>query len=539
METQAADQSTAPHIMNNGSPTIAGDSSPMPLSRARQVLLATTLTLAMLMSVAGMQAVTIGLPSISQDLHMKETDLEWILSAYSLTNGCLLLLSGRFADVYGRKRVLLTGMAWYAIWSLAGGFMQNGAGLVTSRAMAGCGAAMAVPSATGIIAHTFTGRARAYAYALFSAGAPLGGALGLIIGGLFVAYVKYSWRSALFFLAGLATLVVILTYLLVPNDSSHTDDPRIDWLGAALVTSGLVLLQFAISDGQGAPNGWKTSYIIALLIVGPVLIAAFFFWERHVIDKTTRPPLMRLQLFTRAKGRLSAMYFIGFVAWMGFHSLFYHATLYFQEVQQTGALGAMIRFLPTEISGLVCNCILALVIHRVPTQWLVCCGLLSTGFGNMCLALSERYTNYWAKPFHGMWLSAAGADFFFAPGMIFISALSLPDEQSVAAALFQTLIQLGGSFGISITSLLGYIQQNKALTAGMDVIDARLVGLQAAFWLGASMSFLAAVVALVASAGTGRLGMDKTGEDQGGQGGDEAGSEKDRSRDLSDQQERA
>ncbi|WVF72288.1 hypothetical protein IAT40_007100 [Kwoniella sp. CBS 6097] len=483
------------------------------LSTARQITLAITLTFAMLMSVSGMQALNIGLPTIQRDLHMQDTDLQWIVSAYSLTNGCLLLLSGRIADIHGRKKVLLAGMGWWALWSLIGGFMQNGAGLVTCRAMAGCGAAMSIPSATGIIAHNYTGKARSNAYALFSAGAPLGGALGLIIGGLFVAYVKYSWRSALFFLAGLGALTLIAIYFFVPPDVEHTDDRRVDWIGAGLVTIGLVLLQFAISDGQIAPQGWKTSYIIALLIMGPLMIIAFFFWEKHVIDKTTRPPLMRLQLWTRARGRLAAVYLVGFLSWMGFHSLFYHATLFFQDIQHTGPVGAMLRFLPTEIWGIICNVIVALIIHRVSTVWLLGTGLLATGLANVCLALSEQNTNYWVKPFHAMWLSVMGADFFFAPAIIFVAYLSLPDEQSVAGALLQTIIQLGGSFGISITSVLADIQQNKYLARGYGAEESKLEGLKAAFWLGSATCFAGVIVAVLALHGLGRVAKVDKGEE--------------------------
>lgn len=115
------------------------------------------------------------------------------------------------------------------------------------------------PSAVGIIAHTFTGRARSTAFASFSAGAPVGGALGLILGGLFTSYVKNTWRGALYCVAGLAFAVSICAFFLIPNDGSHSSDRRVDWIGAVLVTVGLIFLLFAVSDGENAPNGWKTS----------------------------------------------------------------------------------------------------------------------------------------------------------------------------------------------------------------------------------------------------------------------------------------
>lgn len=115
------------------------------------------------------------------------------------------------------------------------------------------------PSAVGIIAHTFSGRARSTAFASFSAGAPVGGALGLILGGLFTSYVSNTWRGALYCIAGLAFAVSICAFFVVPNDGSHSSDRRVDWIGATLVTVGLIFLLFSISDGENAPNGWKTS----------------------------------------------------------------------------------------------------------------------------------------------------------------------------------------------------------------------------------------------------------------------------------------
>ncbi|WVR05117.1 hypothetical protein IAU60_002129 [Kwoniella sp. DSM 27419] len=477
-----------------------------PLSKTRLICVAATVTFTLVMSAAGSQSLNIGLPTIQKDLDMLDTDLQWIASAFSLTNGCFLLLAGRLADVHGRRLVFLTGLVWYALWTLVGGFMQNGVGLVVSRALAGIGAAMTTPSAVGIIAGNFTGKARSTAFASFSAGAPVGGAIGLIIGGLFVSYVKNTWRGALFMLAGLAFAVIPIAYFVIPVDVAHTTDKRVDWTGAALVTVGLVLLMFVISAGESAPHGWKTGYIIALLIVGVLLIVGFFVWERHVVNKTTRPPLMRLQLWTRANGRLSAVYFIGFVAWMGFVSLFYNATLFYQEVQKTGPIGAMLRFMPTSVSGILCNVIVAFLVSKVPTQWLVCVGLIATGLGNVCFALSYQDTNYWRLPFNGMWLSVMGADFLMATGLIFVAKLALPDEQSVAGALFQTLMQLGGAFGLAFTAVIFNSQQTKAIDAGVPAAEAYLKGLHASFWLGAGTSFTALLIAIIALRGMGTIG---------------------------------
>jgi len=160
------------------------------ISMARTIGIALVTTMAMSLSGAGGMSLSIALPRIQQDLNMPESQLQWISSAFALTNGCFLLLSGRLADVYGRKVLFIAGVAWHAIWCLIGGFMHSAAGLVVTRALAGMGSALSIPSAIGIIASSFSGRTRASAFACFSAGGPIGGGLGLIVGGLLVAYTE-------------------------------------------------------------------------------------------------------------------------------------------------------------------------------------------------------------------------------------------------------------------------------------------------------------------------------------------------------------
>ena len=319
-------------------------------------------------------------------------------------------------------------------------------------------------------------------------------------------------------------MITILAVLVFPSDRRTTDDKRLDWFGAFLITLGLVLLQFSVSDAEGASRGWRTgctfmasvvansssrfvtSDIIALLIISIFLIVAFVFWENYLIKHTTRPPLMRLQLWTRANGRLAAVYMIGFVSFMGFVSTMYHSTLFFQQVQLLDPVQAFIRFLPCAVSGTLCNVLVAKIISRMPTQWIVCIGLCSTGIASVLYGTAPADVSYWAQPFNAMWSLVLGADFLMATGALFVSRLSLPGEQSVAGALFQTLIQLGGAFGLAITTVIATAYENKALSQGKQAIPALLEGLHAAFWLSAGISFLALAVAIVALRGMGTIG---------------------------------
>lgn len=160
------------------------------LSLWRTVGIVITATMASSLSGAGSMALSIALPDIQRDLNIPQGQLQWVSSAFALTNGCFLLLAGRVADVYGRKQCFIAGIVFNAIWSLIGAFMKNTAGFAVTRALAGTGTAFSIPSAIGIIASSFTGRTRTSAFAAFSAGGPIGGGLGLVIGGLLTEYTE-------------------------------------------------------------------------------------------------------------------------------------------------------------------------------------------------------------------------------------------------------------------------------------------------------------------------------------------------------------
>ncbi|KAL1410774.1 hypothetical protein Q8F55_001716 [Vanrija albida] len=476
------------------------------ISTARTVAIIAAVSIAMAISGAGGMALSIALPDIQRDLNMEEAQLQWVSSAFALTNGCFLLLSGRVADVYGRKLCFVLGLVWNAVWTLVGGFMHSAAALVVTRALAGMGSALFIPSAVGVIASTFSGRTRATAFASFSAGAPIGGALGMVLGGLLTAYTSTSWRGSLYVLAGATAACGVAGWLAILPDRGLDPDCRIDWVGAAIITIGLVLFQFSISDGESAPQGWKTGYIIALLILSLFFIAAFFFWEHYVETKTTRPPLMSLGLWTRSRGKLAATYAIGCITWIGFIPIFYNATLWYQQVQGTGVIGAMLRFLPCTVSGIICNIIVAKIIHIFNNQLLICIGIGATGIANVLMAVCKPESIYWAEAFNAMWLGVLGADFLMAVGSIFVSTLALPEEQSVAGALFQTMVQLGGAVGLAFASVIATNLQSKHLDKGKSAFDSLVYGLHGAFWFAAATCFAALLIAAVMLRGLGTYG---------------------------------
>ncbi|KAJ7624389.1 major facilitator superfamily domain-containing protein [Roridomyces roridus] len=259
----------------------------------KSVLLVLTCTLAMILSTASSVGITIFYPVIGADLA-----------------GCFLLLFGRLADLYGRKKLYVSGTLYLGILHLGCGFARHATTLFVLRGLQGLGGAAAfIPACLGILAHAFPpSRARSVVFATFSA------AVGTQIGAVLTQYTKSSWRSSFYVLTGISLLCAIGSLLLIDADLPSTEsDRRVDWLGAFLVTVGLVFVVFVLSPGSLASNGWKTGYIIALLIVGVLFITLFIGWQHHLEkrqsepDNRRPPPLMKLSMWRRTKGKFAVV----------------------------------------------------------------------------------------------------------------------------------------------------------------------------------------------------------------------------------------
>ncbi|KDQ19374.1 hypothetical protein BOTBODRAFT_437663 [Botryobasidium botryosum FD-172 SS1] len=478
-------------------------------------------TLAMIYNISAGVALSTSLPFLANDLHIDENQLQWVVSSYTLTSGCFLLLLGRIADLHGRKKVFIAGMAWFAAWSLGCGFAKNAIALDIMRGFQGIGSAAIVPAAIGILAQSFPpSRTRTMAFAIFSAGAPLGGALGNVSGSLLTQYASISWRAVFFLSTGLAVATALLAWFVVDSDVIDSEeDRRVDWLGAALVTVGLVLLTFVLGQGEVAPQQWKTSYIIALFVVSIVILALFVAWEHYVEKNMTLPPLMRLSLWTRAGGRFAVVQGIAFLTWAGFTSWLFFAVLYYESYQGLSPVNTMIRLLPMAVAGLILNVIVFLIVARVTGDIIIGIGALCTGAGCLLFAVIKPSASYWAFGFPSATLAVVGADFIFSSCSLFTAKIALPEEQSLAAGVFNTLVQFGGAAGLAVTTVL-YDQIAKketvkilghptALTDSAAPRDALLKGYRAAQWLNFAFLMAALGLTIIFLRGIGYVGHAK------------------------------
>ena len=298
------------------------------------------LTLALLCSVAFIDfidasIVNIALPSIRRALHVSVQDLQWVPSAYLLTYGGFMLLGGRFADLLGRRRVLVTGTAVIGLASLVGGFAQTGAVLIGARLVQGIGAALMLPAALSLLTTSFKeGSDRNTALGAWGGVGGLASAAGVLLGGALTE--GPGWRWVLFVYPPVCIAVIVAIYALIPNDR-RARAANFDLLGATLATSGMLLLVYALVK---APDvGWGATRTILELAGAAVLLAAFV-----VNEQRNRNPLLPLSIF-RIRG-LGAADATQLIAIAGFLAMFFFLTLYMQNVLGWSPMKTGVAYLP-------------------------------------------------------------------------------------------------------------------------------------------------------------------------------------------------
>ncbi|KJA16450.1 hypothetical protein HYPSUDRAFT_147747 [Hypholoma sublateritium FD-334 SS-4] len=473
-----------------------------------------TVTSSMIINSANSTSMAIAIPTLEKEWQLDPTQLQWIISAYPLSSGCLFLVCGRLADVYGRKKTFCVGSVFLASVTLACGFSPNVMTLDILRGIQGIGAAAMIPASLGILAHSFPpSRARSIAFATFAAGAPVGAIFGTAVGGVLVEYTAKTWRSSFYLLSALTLLCFIGGLISIDQDiPSEELDKRIDWIGAFLVTAGLVLVVFVLSQGELAPQKWGTPYIIVLLILGICLIGVFLYWQHYLetiqadVDSPysiwTPPPLMKFSIWTRANGRFGAMMAIAFTNWCAFLAWTFWVQLYYQNYMQYNPMQTVIRLFPMFVSGVACNFFVGLMASRVPVVYLVVVGTLATSVACLLFAVINPAITYWAFGFTATVLSVMGADFVFSAGTLFIARVALPHEQSVAGALFNTMTQLGTAVGVTVTTVV-YNNVGSRLAPGEDV----LAMYRAAQWTAFAFGILATVIGVICFRGVGVVGF--------------------------------
>jgi EmrB/QacA subfamily drug resistance transporter len=384
------------------------------------------------------------LPKALGGLDISLKNYQWAITAYTLTFGGFLLLGGRVGDYMGRKRSFLIGLLGFAGASLLGGLAQNQQWLFGARALQGLFGALLAPAALSLISVTFTdSKERARAFGVYGALAGVGGAIGLIAGGLLTQYL--SWRWCLFVNTPMALIAFCLA---IPNvkESKVEGHPHYDVPGALTATAGMLSVVFGVSQASTG-DGWSSTSAWPFIVLGALLLAIFF-----VIQSRITSPLLPLRLITdrvRA-GAFLAQLFVG----LGLFGMFLFMTFYFQDIEQYSAVKSGLLFMPFSVGIILAAGFTSQLLPKVGPRPLATVGALMAAAGMFYLSFIKVGSSYISSVMPAMIVTSLGL------GIAFVSIASTalfnvrPEDTGAASAVLTTSQQIGGSFGTAISNTI-------------------------------------------------------------------------------------
>ncbi|HKC21051.1 MAG TPA: MFS transporter [Gaiellaceae bacterium] len=441
---------------------------------------------AFFMTILDVSIVNVALPSIAKDLHFSRDNLQWVITAYAITFGGFLLLGGRAADLLGRRRVFLVGVVIFTTASLVCGLAQSEGMLIASRAVQGFGGAIISPAALSIVTTTFEeGADRNKALGVWGALGGSGAAVGVLLGGVLTDYL--SWRWIFFVNVPVGALVLLVTTSIVPESRVEGEKRHYDALGAVLVSSGLALLVYAISE---APNvGWGTARTILLLIGAGALLVAFLVNERRVSD-----PLMPFHIFqVRTVAGANA---VGFLLGAVIFANFFLLTLYVQGVLHYSPLKAGLTFLATAGTAVLAAGVAQALTTRFGAKPIIVIGLVLLTIAMVWYSRIPVDGKFVSDLLPGYLLVGVGIAFAFVPVSIAALAGVSNREAGLASGLINTSQQIGGAIGTAVASTVFATHYKTLLREGRSIPDALTHGYGYAFWALAFFGFAAIVAAL-------------------------------------------
>jgi EmrB/QacA subfamily drug resistance transporter len=404
---------------------------------------------AQLMFVLDLTIVNVALPHIQTAVHFSGSNLEWVVNAYAVAFGGLLLLGGRSGDLLGRRRILIAGLLVFVLASLLGGLATDQAWLITARAVQGAGAAMAAPTALSLIAVTFPeGRPRNRAIAVYSAMAIVGLAVGLIAGGLLVTYL--SWRWVMFVNVPIGLAVAALAPRVLPATGRHAG--RFDLPGAITATAGVAALVYGLSNAATTPDGvshWGDAKVVAALAAAVVLLAAF-----AVIEARSTDPLLPVRVL-RSRDR-SGAYLISLCIGTALLGMFFFLTLFIQEVWGYSALNSGVAYLPFVPVVLATTVVAQQGVSRIGARPLLIAGSAVAAGGMFWLSRITEHSTYAGGMLGPELVLGAGL------GVLFVSVNLVgltkvdDDDTGVASSLVNVGQQVGGSIGLAVVGTVAW-----------------------------------------------------------------------------------
>ena len=459
-----------------------------PTSMQRRWLVLAVTVAAQFMVIVDVAVVNVALPAIKHDLHFSQESLQWVITAYAILFGGTLLLGGRLADLLGRRRLFMTGVAVFTLGSLLSGLAWSEHALIVTRGVQGLGGALLAPAALSIVVTTFReGRERNIALGVWGAASGTGGAVGVLLGGVLTSYLSWPW----IFFVNLPVGVVVLavTPWLVAESRASLARRYFDVAGAVSITSGLMVLVYGIT--RASQHGWSDDVTLGLLATATALIGAFV-----GIEARSPAPLLPLRIFrlrTLSAANV-AMLTIGASAFAQFFLL----TLYLQEVLGYSAIQTGVAFIAITVTIVVFSNVGQVLTTRRGARTVLSTGLLLSAAGALLYAQMPADGHYFWNVFPGLILSGIGLALSFVPVTIASLTGVQPADAGVASGLINTSRQIGGSVGLAavttiVATATSHYAESHAVLASSGPALAH--GFQVAFYALAGVALAGAAVA--------------------------------------------
>jgi EmrB/QacA subfamily drug resistance transporter len=435
--------------------------------------------------------VNVALPSIQRDLNFSAADLQWVINSYTLVFGGFLLLGGRAADLIGRRRLFVAGVALFSLASLLNGLATSSGMLIAARGLQGLGAALVSPAALSIITTTFPeGPERTKALSVWGAIAAGGGAFGLLLGGILTDQLSWEW---IFFVnVPVGILAAVLAWRLIPESRAEQRPDSFDVAGAVSVTAGLIVLVYAIVKAE--EFGWGSGRTLGLAAAALALLAAFV-----AIERRSAAPLVRLGIF-RVRSLLGANLVLLVVAG-GLFANFYFSSIYVQDILGYDPLEAGLAFLPVTLGIVVGSGLSQLLVRTIGVRVTTMAGMVIAAAGLFVLAQASVDGTYLGTLLPGLIPMSIGMGLTFVPVTLIATTNVEARDAGLASGLFNTSQQIGGALGLAILAPLAADRSASQLgdlgrpPRPPEQAVALVEGFQVAF-LGASVLLVIGVVLL-------------------------------------------
>src|SRR5712672_573806 len=423
------------------------------------------LAVSFFMTVADLAIVNVALPTIGRKLHMPESSLQWVVTGYALTFGGFLLLGGRAADLLGRRRILMAGLAVFTGSSLGCGLATTDSVLILMRCLQGLGAAIVLPAALSIVMNMFPeGAERNKALGVWGAIGASGATVGVIAGGLLTRYA--GWQYIFFLNVPIGVAALLLAPRIVPESRLATERRRYDPFGAVTVTGGLSLLVYTVST---APQvGWAT-------VRTATLLTAFV-----VIETRVEAPLMPLRIFRSST--LAGANAVSVLLGGSFFAFIFIGTLYMQQVLGYSALKAGLAWLAASLTSVAFAGLSQALVTRGSAKLVMAAGMAMIGGGVLWAAQVPEHGSFWSSLAGPFIVVGIGTAFAFIPVSIAALAGIAKHEAGLASGLLNTSQQLGGAMGVAIASTIAATHASTLLHQGAIPAAALTSGFQWAFW---------------------------------------------------------